>query len=240
MKKNGPYSCNLGSGLLVGISGRTGEEGSHNVYRFGPIFLAEIDVVRNSNYNFKTTFVGTSDHIFTTTLAQNTYTNKDIVPITWTFANSVTRTNMATWNHDSLKSFGGSVVHEASASLFGLGVKNSVSFEWTKSDTISSGGSESIESSLTWSLSGVLQPGHSVDAEAFCQLGMINHLPYTVDVKIILVSGSEIGYTEKGTFSNVVFALADAKASAPTSISSATAISSTSSAPASISSTFAA
>ena len=200
------YDAPIGSGILVGMFGRSGAD----IDQLGPVFLdGAVQSINIGNINYTPTLDKTSKGISSVVLAQTYFSNQSGGNPTWNFANGVSRTDTTRFTQTTATMYGASVSVTVSAELFGIGGDTTAGFEWQKTDTQETTTETSQEVELSWSLSGTLAPGEGVTAIATCEQG-IGNATYTSTVTILLADGSVSQFSENGTFSNVVYTKATA------------------------------
>lgn len=208
------YPIDVGSGILVGVTGRAAVE----IDALGFVFLTDVDKVEVSNIKFTIDPISMNNTITEQTLTGEVpFENQLDKEATYTFQNSVTRTNTNTFTQGSTTTWG--VQASIEAGFFDI-AKTSSRFSWQQEKTASHSQSTSTEIALTWSLSGTLPPKSKVVGKAFCQFGQLPELPYTSTVKVYMKNQAYGSFTfsEKGTFTNAIFAYAEATVSTPTFI----------------------
>ena len=204
------YDGPVGSGVLVGLVGRSG----HDVDQLGAVFLrSAVKSIKIGNVKYTPSLHQTSDGISEVILGQTYYSNPPDSPkdFDWDFINTVTRTKSTSFSQTSSNMYGANASVTVSAELFGIGTEATAGFEWqaTKTQETTTETEESVE--LTWSLSGQLAPGTGLTAISTCQQG-IGDATYTSTVTLLLADGTVSKYPENGVFTNVVYTKATATA----------------------------
>lgn len=203
------YSAGVGSGILVGMVGRSGTE----IDLLGPIFLdPDVKTISVSDLNYYGDLTG-SQGITQVTLNQASYENPkgDQNPILkWDFTGSSERETSTTFTQSSSTTYGVNVTVEVSAEIFGIGAKTSTTYEWEKSDTQTTESSTTEKMAMSWSAGGELKPGETATATAFCYQA-IGSLRYDAQVQIVLLDGWTSTYRETGVFRTALFTIASTK-----------------------------
>ena len=205
------FNYSVGSGILVGMVGRADAE----MDALGCIFLSgAVQSVNISVQSYSPNLNGTSQGISQETLSQVIYQNPPdaAAPTNWTFSDSTTRTVSNTFTQSSATSYGASATVSVEATLFDV-VKATASatFTWMQTNTTETSSTTSTEQSLSWGLSGTLQPNQQVTATATSQQGTAN-ITYSSRVTLNMGSLGTYVYNEPGTLSNVVWTSAVATA----------------------------
>jgi len=198
-----PYDAGVGSGILVGICGRSGND----IDMLGPVFLnGAVTSIAISNVQYNPPLTGSSSGISQVTLDEVHYYNppnaKQNLP--WTFDNSVSRTTSTSFTQGTATTYGVNVSVEVSAELFGIGGKVTTGFTWQNTDTQETTVSTSFQETLAWGVAGELQPGQGITVTALCQQG-VGQANYTSTVTLKLADGTVSSYSEAGIFRNVVY-----------------------------------
>ncbi|OCH83777.1 hypothetical protein OBBRIDRAFT_495873 [Obba rivulosa] len=197
------YDAGIGSGILVGMVGRSGAD----IDMLGPVFLnGAIASISISNVTYNPPLVGTTGGISQVTLDEAYYYNPPNATrdLPWDFTNSDTRTTSTSFTQSTSTTYGASVTVGVTAELFGIGASAEGSFQWQSTGTQETTTSTSSEKSLTWSVSGDLAPGQGLTAISLCQQG-VGQANYTSTVTMKLSDGTVSTYNEPGVFNNVIF-----------------------------------
>ena len=200
------YPAGLGSGILVGVVGRSGAD----IDMFGPVFLnGVVTSISVSDVVYNPPLTG-SGGISQQTLDSVHYYNPPDAKrdLPWVFDNQVKRTESTTFTQSTTTTYGISVNTEVSAELFGVGGKIGLGYSWQNTGTQTTSTSTSFEKSLHWKIGGSLQPGEGLTAVSFCQQGK-GHANYTATVTLRLSDGTVSTYQEPGQFSTVVYTEAE-------------------------------
>jgi hypothetical protein len=207
----GAYDMDVGSGICVGLNGRSGSQ----MDCLGFIFLnGKVTNVTITDIQYNPDITGSQQGISQVTLDQVDYTNPPDsgMDVNWSFENTASRTTSNTFTQSSSTQYGVSTSITIKGELFGIGVENTNTFSWQKTMGSEYASTTSTTQSLSWNLSGVLKPGKSIRAQASCQQGIAS-VNYISTVTIELDNKRVSTYTEPGVFNNVVYTQATAKAS---------------------------
>ena len=195
----------VGSGILVGMCGKTGSA----IDSLGAIFLEpNIDKITIDNVLYKPTLEGTSAGISQLTLDSVYYENPTTKTLDWKFANSSSRDVSTTFSQLTSTMYGVSVSTTVNASPFGIGASVTAGFQWQKTDSKESTTSTSYSKSLSWEISGSLNPDDGITCSATSQIG-VGTARYTSIVTIDLADGSSTSYTETGILKNMEYTNAE-------------------------------
>ncbi|KAF2441434.1 hypothetical protein P171DRAFT_365956, partial [Karstenula rhodostoma CBS 690.94] len=203
------YDMDVGSGICVGLNGRSGSE----MDCLGFIFLnGKVTNVVISSIQYNPDISGSKQGISQVTLEQVDYTNPPDsgMDVNWSFNNTASRTTSNTFTQTSSTQYGVSTSITIKSELFGTGIENTNTFPWQKTQGTEYASTTSTTQSLSWNLSGVLKPGKIIRAQATCQQGIAS-VNYTSTVTVQLDNGYTSTYTEPGVFNNVVYTQATAR-----------------------------
>ncbi|EMD32057.1 hypothetical protein CERSUDRAFT_126974 [Gelatoporia subvermispora B] len=196
----------IGSGILVGMVGRSGND----IDMLGPVFLnGEVTNISISNVVYNPPLTGSSG-ISEMTLDQVHYSNPPNATqdLPWVFQGSLQRTTTTSFTQATSITYGLSVSTEVSAELFGIGGKVGSTYTWQSTSLKQTTTSTSFAKTLTWEISGVLGPGQGITTTSFCQQG-VGNTKYIATVTLELSDGTVSSYQESGVFSGVVYSDAE-------------------------------
>lgn len=197
------YAMNVGSGILVGFAGRDG----HDIDALSFIFLLHGFETAVSNVRYHQP--PPNDRIRQVLLVPEAIfrNNNSTQPITWTFSNTVSRSNVWSWSQSATFNFTHNI--NVRARLFNI-VRAESNTTWELSLESTRSATESEEIAMRWDISGVLLPGQAVRATATALSGQAD-VPYTATVTISApTSPHRIVYDEPGVLSNAVYLFAEA------------------------------
>ena len=198
-----PYDMAIGSGVLVGMVGRSGGD----IDQLGAMFLrSAITHVAISNVVYNPDLAGTDKGIENVALDQAEYSNPadSTKPVNWEFGGKTSRSQSTSYSQTSGDTFGLSVGVEVSAEPFGIGAKVTGGFEWKHEASQTTTTTTSNEIELTWGLSGTLDPGESCICTALVQRGE-GRTNYSATVTVKLADGTTNTFKESGIFQNIVY-----------------------------------
>jgi hypothetical protein len=149
-----PYSIDVGSGYLVGA---TGNAKSAYVKALGLIFLIEVTKTTISNVVYDPP---QANLISRTTLDSATFDNRGSTSVlNWEFTDSQERTNSTSFTSSTTQTFTANVSVETSIPEI---AKVGESYQWQTGKTQTMGTVETHTATLSWRLSGSLDPGLKV------------------------------------------------------------------------------
>ncbi|AUD06800.1 jacalin-like lectin [Spirosoma pollinicola] len=196
------YVAPTGSGILVGYTGRGGQE----IDMLGFIFFDNVSSVQLGDVHYSgAPEKGSAAGINVVALQQasfgpfNTETN-------WRFANAVTRTSSQSWTKSSTVKYYALVT--VKADIFGIGGEATAGWERTTGSESST--EVTTEISLSWDTGGVLPAEYLVNALATVSQGQLD-LPYSGQLTISFNSGNQVSVPVKGLYTNVVYGRSQAK-----------------------------
>lgn len=197
------YSAGVGSGILVGMVGRSGD----SMDMLGPVFLnGDIRSISIGNIHFQPDFNGTSTGISTVSVGSQHFTNPSSATgdLVWHFNGTVKRVNTTSFTQGTSTMYGVSVNCTVSAEVFGIGGNVQTGFTWQKTKMQQTTTTTSEEVGLDWGISGTLKPGDGTTAFCNAEMG-VSSARYTSTVTLTLDDGTVSVYPESGTFSNVMY-----------------------------------
>ena len=195
------YAAGVGSGLLVGFVGRRGKD----LDMLGLIFVKpQIVSVSITDVKYTPALVGSKAGLSEVVLSAAHFEGKENVGTDYNFQDSVTLEQSSTFTQSSSTTFGVSVEVTVSASLFDIvKVDEKTGFTWQKTDEKEVSTSNTSDSTLSWGVSGHLEPKENLECKSVCEQG-IGSANYTSNVKITLAKGPAQVFTESGRFENVI------------------------------------
>lgn len=197
------YDIAIGSGVLVGVVGRSGWD----IDQLGAVFLRSAIVsVAVTNVVYNPDLAGTDKGIHPVALQQADYSNPadSKQPLDWDYSGTTSRTQSTTYSQSSSTMYGASVSVEVSGKVFGIGAKATGGFEWQHTSEETTTVSTSSSVGFTWGLKGTLDPGESCTCTALVQRGE-GRTNYTATVEVKLQDGTTSTFTEHGTFQNIAY-----------------------------------
>ncbi|OCH85686.1 hypothetical protein OBBRIDRAFT_293892 [Obba rivulosa] len=197
------YDAGLGSGILVGMVGRSGKD----IDMLGPVFLnGAVTSISISNVTYHPPLVGTTGGISQIIFDEAHYYNppNSTRDFPWDFSNSDTRTTSTSFTQSTSTTYGAFVTVGVTAKLFGIGARADGTFEWQSTGTQKTITPMSSVRSFSWSASGDLAPGQGLTATSLCQQGVV-HTNYTSTVTLELSDGAISTYNEPGVFNTVIY-----------------------------------
>lgn len=195
------YSAPIGSGILVGMVGRSGG----SIDMLGAVFLkGSVISVTIDNVQYSNNFSGEHPPLTQVALSQAHYLGAPVHGTDWTFSNTVNRTETSSFNQISFQSFGVSLGAMVSAEVFGIGGSVETGFQWETTKSRKSSTSTFKNYSLSWAVSGHLNPGEGVTCTSLTKMGVGKDY-YTSRVTLTLSDGTVSSYDEEGVFNNVVY-----------------------------------
>ena len=197
------YSMDVGSGFVAGFAGRAAGE----IDALSFVFLLPVKKVEMKDVKYTQPPPQTA--IRPTNLTVTTYhcdSNK-VGGLNWDFTNSVQRSNAYSFTSQTSQEFGMKV--EVTAGIPEI-ASVTAGYEWKIGASQSQQWSNTETTTLSWSLSGHLEPGESCTCSATCQYGNAD-VEYSCNVKITFMNdGRVLQYAEKGVLHNAQYAFATA------------------------------
>ena len=196
---------NLGSGILMGLVGRAGDE----IDALGFVFLKKVRSVRITDVNYLTDFNTAA------TFTDVTLREVDLpADFNWQCSGSETREEVTNWSQTASLTFGTTAT--ISAGLPGMvGVERDFSFQISGSTT--KGGEVRKSVTLSWSLgpkdlTKPANPGDRVVCRALTKVGELDDVEFESTVVITLEDTNEapISYKEKGRLGRTQYSKARA------------------------------
>ncbi|KAL9637396.1 MAG: hypothetical protein Q9164_002216 [Protoblastenia rupestris] len=204
-KPNDGYEIEVGGGLLLGAAGRIDGD---NIENMALIFLkAEIEKATVGGIKFDEDPTGTDKNMRPIYLIESIFGNPPDSDgdISFTISGAQTVTKETHWEQSTSNTFGSHFSVSVEAKPFGIGVGSEGGFEWSTDDTVSEGGSESEEVTITQTLGpNTLKPGEGKSCKILAQKGE-GDFPYTSTVTLHLKGGGETKYEERGQLTSVQY-----------------------------------
>lgn len=197
------YDIHIGSGILVGLEGRSGSD----IDQLGAIFLrSAITHFALTKLVYDHDLAGTDKGIQAVALDEATYSNPSNAKnsMNWAFGGSAERKQSVTYTDTNADTYGVSVDVEVSGEVLGIGAKATTGFQWQRQSTKTTATSTSNQVTLTWSLSGTLEAGESCTCTAIVQRGE-GRTNYTADATVTLEDGTKISFPSRGVYQNVSY-----------------------------------
>ena len=203
------YSAPVGSGILVGMVGRSGDA----IDMLGAVFLdgsvlavtLTIPDPKDGNGNgWIDQLAGTSKGISSVVLDSVHYQGATVKGTDWDFHGSASRTESTTYTQGSSTMFGASASVTVKGSLFGIGGSATTGFTWSTTKNQEQSATTSNETTLSWGVSGHLDPGQGLTVSSISALGT-GRARYLAIVTIILSDGTTTTDSEPGIFNNVFY-----------------------------------
>ena len=195
------YNAPIGSGIFVGMVGRCGG----SIDMLGAVFLnGSVTSVTIDNVQYIGGLSGKTKQLPEVALSQVHYLGEPDHGTDWVFSNTVNRTETSSFNQTSSAIFGVSVAATVSAEVFGIAGNIETGFQWQSTNTTESSTSTSKEVSLSWGVSGHLNPGEGVTCTSLAQMGVVN-TEYTSRVTVTLSDGTVSSYPESGVLNTVAY-----------------------------------
>lgn len=194
----------IGSGLMMGVFGRSGSE----IDCFGFIFLDKIKRIVISNVRYDIPDLQTQG--ISPKFLQRARYQYHGLESTWTFAGTLKLVDTTTFSQSATLSYGQSVTIEAGIPEI---VKVGSTAGWNISGTLSQESSSTNEHGAEWQLSGVLKsPADDVECTAVCWYGTLSNIPYAATVTVYFKSGKEFSYEETGCLTRTQYTLVESNA----------------------------
>ena len=199
------FHVDLGSGLLVGMVGRSG----NSIDCLALLFLnPRVDSVNIDSIQYQPDLQGPDGISSVVLQAQNFENPSTTEDKNWTISNSVQRTTSTTFTQTSAVQFGVNASVSVKAGLFeAVEATATVGFSWSKTDTVSTAATTSEAFTISWGYSGIQKPMTLVKARAKSLYGT-GQTRYTSIVTVYLSDGSTSSFPENGVFKNVVYSQA--------------------------------
>ena len=205
---NSGYDIDVGGGLLLGAFGAMADD---FVINLGLVFLnTRVDHIEIGEINYDSDPTGASADMSPVSLLESSFGNprNSTSDTTFSVIASELVTKSTTWDQTTMDTFGSSMSIDVSAEAFGVGVKGSFGFEWSKETSSNSGGSNRETITVGNTIGPLtLKPGHGKNCKIFVQKGEGN-FPYTSTVTVKLADGYQVSYTEKGNLKSVQYSQA--------------------------------
>lgn len=188
------YHVDIGSGICVGATGRSGSDLDNlGFYFLRPFTSMRMDDVIYSDLN--------GQPCNPDNLSKETYTNNGTDEKQYTFSGSISVTDTSTWTTAQTFSFGGSI--GLTAGVPTIGEVNST-FTWEVGTRSEQSFSESSTHEMDWNYSGTLAPQASITLLAVTYTGQAD-LPFTGTVHIVFTDSSTLEYPISGTYEGVSY-----------------------------------
>ncbi len=191
-----PYDAPTGSGLLVGIEGRSGND----LDALGFFFLNPVDTVTLRKVEYVNPPGQGSDRGIAPAALLTTHYGPYSDRTEYRFADSVKRTMTRSWTSSTSMKYFASI--KVSAEVFGVGTSANAGWERTTVEEVSQ--EESTEVSLPWDVKGVLEPGQEVTLTAEVRLGSLD-LQYTAELVAKIGNDTYLTFPASGTFTNIAY-----------------------------------
>ncbi|QND46198.1 hypothetical protein HB780_11105 (plasmid) [Rhizobium lusitanum] len=188
------YHIDVGSGICVGATGRSGLDIDNLGFYFQRPFTAmTLDDVTYSNLN--------GQPCNPDRLSKETYTNNGTDEKQYTFSGSISVTDTSTWTTGQTFSLGGSI--GLTVGVPTIGEVNST-FTWEVGTSSEQSFSESSTHEMSWNYSGTLASHASITLLAVTYTGQAD-LPFTGTVHIVFTDGTTLEYPVSGTYEGVSY-----------------------------------
>lgn len=188
------YHVDVGSGICVGATGRSGSDIDNLGFYFLKSFTSmKLDNVIYSDLN--------GQPCNPDNLSRETYTNNGTDEKQYTFSGSIAVTDTSTWTTTQTFSFGGSI--GLTAGVPTIGEVNST-FTWEVGSSSEQSFSESSTHEMDWSYSGTLAPGASITLLAVTYTGQAD-VSFTGTVHIVFTDSTTLEYPVSGTYEGVSY-----------------------------------
>ncbi|KAL8788681.1 MAG: hypothetical protein Q9195_007182 [Heterodermia aff. obscurata] len=201
------YTSPTGSGILVGMVGRSGLD----IDCLGAVFLdSSVASIVIDNVQYPDSLEGKFTGISPVFLSRSHFFGAEPNGTDWNFSNTVDRTTSSSFSQKSSTMFGTSVNATVTAAGFEIGGSVFSGFRWETTQPTESSTTTSETVNFTWGVSGHLNPGEGVTCTASTEKGVAN-VQYTSTVTLTLTDGTVSKYAENGVYSNVVYTWAEIK-----------------------------
>lgn len=193
--KKQEYPIDPGSGICVGVQGRSGSD----IDAGGFVFLSDIrsSILKDVRYpTLSFDMAGITPRV----LDSYKNTNTGSSPRDWEFSGSSVVSTSETWE----LTVGLEVYSEISVQA-GVPEVASVDgkFGWKVSATASHQTTQDTSRSLSWKDSGTLYPGDSVNLQAIIRIGTLSSIDYTGTMEITMKSGEKFSYPVSSSYKGV-------------------------------------
>ena len=195
------YSAPIGSGILVGMVGRGGQD----IDMLGAVFLeGSVSSISIGDIQYNDSLDGTKKGLSQVTLSRVHYQGAPVTGTNYNFENKVERTVSLSFSQTSSTMYGLSVGASVTAEVFGIGGTVETGFEWQTTNTEETTTSTSTLMGLTWGTHGHVEPGKGLTCTSLSEMG-VGNATYNSTVTVKLSDGTVSSYKEPGVFNNVVY-----------------------------------
>jgi len=207
-----PQGVDCGSGLFVGVGGRSGNE----IDRAGLVFLkSKVKKITIRDLKYKNqeawdhpeTIGGLEGHV----LMRGEYMNNGPGEIlNWSFENSDTRTTTTTFSQNSTTGYGANVEVSVEGKILGVGTSAKAGFQYNWSTSTTRSTEEKRDMTIRWGpISGQLKIGEGVVCQALTFHGKAS-LDYSAQVVVTFEDSKQpaISYREDGTLGQALWSQA--------------------------------